>query len=246
MQLNYVHHEHHKHYEHPYFNKYAINTFVAHISFLCYTVFHFYMLLETRDKNFINNKIIYSNKPQLTFLIKTKLKMVFQEEMFFRVFLVEIMSLFMDHCYIHTIWCLIFAYYYYNTYKYNIFIRIANFINIFIVSYFVLINVSLISSLAIHCYLELFAITFNFFLYSNFRIKITNGQNNSLNNSLNKIKLPDIVKAVINKHEHEHDNNNQDNQNQDNQYQDNQSEHNQSEFASKEEVEALLSNKKMD
>ncbi len=228
MALNFEHfyptHNHHEHHEHLYFNKYSLNTFLAHISFLCYSIFHFYVLLETKDKNFINNKIIYRNKPQLKFLIKTKLKIIFQEHIFFRVFMVELMSLFIDHCYIHPIWSLMFAYYYFTCYKHNIYIRIGNFINILIVSYFVLINVSFIASLAIHCYLELFSITFNWFLYNNFEIKI------SYILAPNKKKLTNDESKVSNNNINSS----------------NSSESNNSEFASKEEVEALLSNKKMD
>jgi hypothetical protein len=214
-----TYHEHHEHHEHPYINKYAINTFLAHLSVLCYTIFHFYILIETKDKNFINHKITYSNKNQLIFLIKTKLKFVFNEEIIFRVFLVEIMALFMNHNIIHPIWSIIFAFYYFKTYKYNTIIRIANFINMFIVSYFVLINVPFLVSLFIHCYLELFSIAFNKFLYSNFEIK--------LNNIPKKIELSANVKSVLNKHNLENN-------------------FSSSELASKEEVEELLSNKKMD
>jgi hypothetical protein len=213
-----IHQEHHEQHEHLYFNRYSINTFLAHISVLCYTIFHFYILIDSKDKNFINNKIIYSNKNQLIFLIKTKLKMVFNEEIIFRVFLFEFMSLFMSHNLIHPIWSFVFAFYYFKYYKYNTIIRIANFINIFIVSYFVLMNVTFLASLLIHCYLELFSIGFNSFLYKNFEIKLINVPK--------KIELSPNVKAVLNKHNEDIVSSN--------------------EFASKEEVEALLSNKKMD
>ncbi len=203
--------------EHLYFNIHAMNAFIANLSVLCYTIFHFYVLIDTKDKNFINNKIIYSNKNQLTFLIKTKLKMTFNEEILFRVFLVEVLSLFMNYNLIQPIWSIIFAFYYFKYYKYNIAIRIANFINMFIVSYFVLMNVPFLVSLFIHFYFELFSIAFNHFLYSYFEIKLTNVPK--------KIEIPINVKSVLNKHNDTSD---------------------ASEFASKEEVEALLSNKKMD
>ncbi len=177
------------------FNNCLINTLLLHISVVCYTIFHFYVLIETKDNNFINNKVIYNNKPQLTFLIKTKLKMIFNEQILFRVILVEIMSLFLSHELIKPIWSFIFAFYYFKYYKHNVIIRIANFINIFVISYFVLINVPFLVSLFINYYLELIMLTLNIFLYKHFEIKLIN--------TPKKIQLSANVKAVLNKHHEE-------------------------------------------
>ncbi len=192
-----------------YINTHALHSFVMQLSVLCYTIFHFYVLIENKNKNnFINNKIIHNNRAQLKFLIKTRLKLTFNEEIVFRVFLVELMSLFMSNDLMHPIWSSIYALYYFKFYDCDIKIRIAKFINIFIMSYFVLFNVSFLTSLIVHWYAELISITFSHFLYKNFDIKIINKK--QINN---KPKDSPVIKD---------------------------------EFATKDEVEAILSNKKID
>jgi hypothetical protein len=193
-----------------------------HLSILCYTIFHFYVLIDSDNKNtFIHNKIIHNNKKQLTFLIKTKLKLTFNEEIIFRVFLVELMNLFMTEDIIHPLWSAIFAAYYFKFYKCDYKIKIAKFINIYIISFYVLYNVPFLLSLLIHCYAELFSITFSNFLYRNFDIQI-------YVKTKSKIDLKSDCKSDLQS--------------------DNVSQlaPNSSEFATKDEVEALLSNKKFD
>jgi hypothetical protein len=210
MQIN--------HTDHPYFNQYALHTFVMQLSVLCYTVFHFYVLIEHKNKNlFINNKIIHNNKNQLKFLIKTKIKLTFTEEIIFRVFLVELMSLFMSNDLIHPIWSIIYAAYYFKFYNCDIKISIAKSINIFIMSYFVLFNIPFLGSLLIHCYNELFSLALSNFLYKHFDVKIISKPNiNKTNLNVDEPNLKSGFKPIT------------------------------EELASKDEVEALLSNKKMD
>jgi hypothetical protein len=160
------------HYNHPYINNYSINTFIMNMSILCYTMFRFYVLLESDNKKqFIDNKIVFNDKNYFKFLIKTKLRMTFNEQIVFRVFLVELMSLFMSEQYVHPIWCFIFASHYFHN-EYNIYIKVAKFIHIFLISYFVLFNVPFLASLLIHFYAELFVIIFTKFLHNNFDVQI--------------------------------------------------------------------------
>ena len=159
------------HLNHPYINNYSINTFIMHMSILCYTLFRFYVLIDSNDKKpFMNNKIIHNNTIQLKYYIKTTLKKIFKDEVVFRLCLVYIMSLFMSEQYVHPIWCFIFASYYFY-HEHNIYIKIAKFINIYLVSYFVLFNVSFPLSIIIHFYAELFVIAFTTFLHNNFDIQ---------------------------------------------------------------------------
>ena len=202
------------HSDHLFINHYALYPFIMHLSILCYTIFHFYVLIDNENKNtFIHNKIIHNNRKQLTFLIKTKLKLTFTEEIIFRVYLVELMKLFMSEDLIHPLWCAIFATYYFKFYKCDYKIRIAKFINIYLISFYVLYNVPYFASLLIHCYTELFSIAFSNFLYKNFDVNIyvkTKPKINTVSDNVSNIKTFS------------------------------------EEFATKDEVEAMLSNKKMD
>ena len=153
------------------------NIFIIHVSILSYTFFRFYISLENLDKKaFIDNNITLNNKEYFKFLIKTKLKMTFDEQIMLRLLLVQLMYLFMSEEYIHPIWCFIFASYYYN-YEYNIYVKITKFINMFIISYLVLFNVPFLLSLFIHFYYELFMIIFTKFLNNNYDIKMIKKSN---------------------------------------------------------------------
>jgi hypothetical protein len=194
------------HSDHLFINHYALNTFIMNMSVLCYTIFHFYVLIESNNKNtFIHNKLIHSNRNQLVFLIKIKLKNIFYEQVVFRVYLVEVMKYIMEEETIHILWSIIFATYYFKYYNCDYKIRIAKFINIYLMSYYVLYNVPYLASLLIHWYTELFSIAFSSFLYKSFNVNIKTKPNNVS-------KLKPIAE----------------------------------EFATKDEVEALLSNKKFD
>ena len=206
------------HSDHIFTNHYALYPFIMHMSVLCYTIFHFYILLDSDNKNtFIRNKMIHTNRNQLVFLIKSKLKLTFTEEIIFRVYVVELMKLFMSDDLIHPLWCAIFATYYFKFYKCDYKIRIAKFINIYLVSFYVLYNVPFLASLLIHCYTELFTIAFSNFLYKNFNVHIYIKPKPKSNNVLNNVSdIKFNVKPIS------------------------------EEFATKDEVEALLSNKKKD
>jgi len=180
------------HENHPYINSYSINTFIMNMSVLCYTLFRFYVLLESDNKKqFIDNKVIFNDKNYFKCLIKTKLKMIFNEQIMFRVFLIEIMYLFMSEKYVHPIWCFIFSSYYFQQ-EFNIYIKVAKFINIFLISYFVLFNVPFYASLIIHCYAELFVITFTKFLHNNFDIQIIKIK------TKNEFATKEEVEAILN------------------------------------------------
>jgi len=180
------------HENHPYINSYSINTFIMNMSVLCYTLFRFYVLIESEDKkHFINNKVIFNDKNYFKCLIKTKLRMTFNEQIVFRVFLIEFMYLFMSEQYIHPIWCLIFSSYYFQQ-EFNVYIKIAKFINVFLISYFVLFNVPFLASLIIHCYAELFVITFTKFLHNNCDIQIIKIK------TKNEFATKEEVEAILN------------------------------------------------
>ncbi len=143
-----------------------------HVSILCYTTFRFFVFLEKVDnKKFIDNNINLNNKEYFNFLIKTKIKMTFDEHIMLRLFLVQFMYIFISEEYIYPIWCIIFAsYYFYN--EFNIYIKIGKFINIFIISYLVLFNVPFLLSLLIHFYAELLIILLTRFLNNKYNIKM--------------------------------------------------------------------------
>ena len=148
------------------------NTYIIHISVFCYTLFRFYLSLEKENKQaFIDNNIIFNNKEYFKFLIKTKLKMTFDEQIMLRLLLVQLMYLFMNEYYIYPIWCVIFSSYYFY-YEFNIYTKIAKFINIFIISYFVLFTAPFILSLLIHCYAELLIILLTRFISNKYDVYI--------------------------------------------------------------------------
>ncbi|MFN9951766.1 MAG: hypothetical protein ACK55I_01610, partial [bacterium] len=92
-------------------------------------------------------------------------------------------------------------------YKLDYKIRIAKWINIWLMSFYVLYNVPLLASLLIHWYTELFTIAFSNFLYNNFDVEIK---------SKKVSKNVPTLKTIS------------------------------EEFATKDEVEAMLTNKKFD
>ena len=166
------------------------NILVMHISILGYTLFRFYVSLENEYKTtFIDNNIIINDKKYIKFLIKTKLKITFDEQIMLRLFLVKLMYRFMSEDYIHPIWCIIFSSYYFY-YEFNIYIKIAKFMNIFIISYFVLFNAPFLLSLLIHCYTEVLMILLTRFLSNNYDIKMiqTNKSRDININTIKKIK----------------------------------------------------------
>lgn len=192
------------HLNHIFLNQYAISTLIMNLSVLCYTVFHFYILIESDNKNtFIRNKIFHTNEQQFKFLIKSKLKHIFYEQVFFRVYVFELMNYSMKYIVeeevIHIVWSVIFASYYFHTYRPDYKIRIGKMIEMFLISFYVFYSVPVLASLIIHMYTELFSIIFSNFLYNNFDINIK-------------------PKSISNNEE----------------------------FATKDEVETMLSNKKFD
>jgi hypothetical protein len=154
-------------------NHNIVNIFLLHVLVSCYTLFHFYILIESNNKSLFNNYImLFSNKDELKFLIKTKLKLVISEQILFRVYFVEILMCLFDMNIIAPLWSIMFATYYILYYKYNDaynLCKYAKFIYIFIMSYFILINCSLLMSCIIHCYAELIIIIIRNFIFGKFK-----------------------------------------------------------------------------
>lgn len=162
------------------------NIYLLHVLVACYTIFHFYVLIENNDKSpFIDYNILFNNKNELKVLIKKKLKLVISEQVLFRVYLVELMSFFLDFHIIAPIWSIMFATFYITYYKYNNINKIGKFIYMFIFSYFILINYSLLVSCIVHCYAELLTITIRTYMFRKFQIR--------------NIKKEPIIKNNLNK-----------------------------------------------
>ncbi len=148
------------------------NIFILHTNILFYALFRFYMSFENLDKkSFIDNNIIFNNKEYFNFLIKTKIKKTFDEQIILRLLLVQLMYLFMNEEYIYPIWCIIFSlYYFYN--EFNIYIKIGKYIYSFIISYLVLFNAPFLLSLLVHIYSELCILMIIKFLSNNYNDKL--------------------------------------------------------------------------
>ncbi len=148
---------------------------LLHLIVPCYALGHFYMMVINNDKKSYNDyKILLNNKDELKLLIKNKLKIIMGEELFFRVYMVEVfMKLFIFNMnIIALLWSIIYATYIAqridNTDKY------IKFAYIFLLSYYVLINCSLLVSCILHCYAELLIIVIRIFLFNQFNYQPNN------------------------------------------------------------------------
>jgi hypothetical protein len=169
-----------------------------HLLVTCYTLFHFYILLESNDKSpYINYNILFNNKDELKLLIKTKLKLVISEQILFRVYLVELMMYIFNMNIIAPLWSIIFATYYIYYYKYNNINKIAKFSYVFLLSYFILINYSLLVSCFMHCYAETLIIIIRTFVFRKFSNQNTN-KKIVIKNNLNKF-IPEKLELASKK-----------------------------------------------
>jgi hypothetical protein len=157
------------------FEPFVLNTCLLHISVACYTIFHFYILLENKDKsNYINNNIVFSNKNELRLLIKLKLKIIMFDQLIFRIYLAELLSYLFDFDTMALIWSIIYAMYNVYVFKTNNFsdndiLKMNKFAYNYILSFFVLINLSPLNSFIIHCYAEMLSVIMQTYLYNTFR-----------------------------------------------------------------------------
>jgi hypothetical protein len=201
---------------------FLINFIVLHLAIACYNLLYYYNLLDNKT-NYSNNYIVYNNYNQIKFLIKTNIKLVLHKELLFRIYLVEIMKLFLNEEELIFLWVLTFASFniYYHNYEDNL-IKLSRFVYMIIVSYY-LINNSILASIVIHIYTELLGIFIQhklFKYYTKVNIFYKNKQVPEINNATltNDNSVSNKLKQIMG------DN---------------------IELASKEEVEQLLSTKKI-
>lgn len=174
------------------FEPLILNTCLLHISVACYTIYHFYILLDNKDKsNYTNNNIVFSNKNELSMLIKFKIKIIMFDQLIFRVYLAELLSYLFDFHTMAFIWSIIYAMYNVYVFKTNNFsdndiLRLNKFIYNYILSFFVLINLSHLNSFIIHCYAEMLSVIMQTYLYNTF-----NNQNVKKLNKDDTIELAD-------------------------------------------------------
>lgn len=167
------------------FEPFVLNTCLLHISVACFTIFHFYILLDNKDKsNYINNNIVFSNKNELSLLIKLKFKIIMFDQLIFRVFLAELLSYLFDFDTMALIWSIIYAMYNVYVFKTNNFsdndiLKMNKFAYYYILSFFVLINLSPLISFIIHCYAEMLSVIIQTYLYNTFRNQNIKKSNNS-------------------------------------------------------------------
>jgi len=190
---------------------------VVHLAILCYNMLYHYILLDNKN-DYSNNYIVYNNYNQIKFLIKTNIKLVLHKELLFRIYLVEIMKLFLNEEELIISWVLIFSSF--NIYYHNAdnIINFAKFVYFTIISYYLITN-SILVSISIHCYTELFGIFIQHKLFKYFN-KINKVKQNKVKNddNTNDMSISNKLKQLMNTN---------------------------IELASKQEVEQLLSTKKM-
>ena len=182
-----------------------INIININLAIACYNLVYYYILFDNNE--------IYKNYNQLKLLINTNIKLVLHKELLFRIYLVELMKLFMNDEYIIIMWVVIYStfnvYYHYNI---NNIIKTSYFIYNIIIAYY-LINSSILGSLFIHCYSEFMTLYIQKCLSKFF------GNNNINNEKVIHIKkISETINTILSS---------------------------KLEVASKEEVEKLLSNKKL-
>jgi hypothetical protein len=187
------------------FNSFPIflNICLLHISVACYTIYQFYILLENKDKSFFtNNTIVFSTKNELIMLIKFKLKNIMFDQLIFRVYLVELLSYLFDFHTMAFIWSIIYATYNVYVFKTNNFsdtdiLKLNKFVYNYIISFFVLINLSPLSSFIIHCYAEMLSVIMQTYLYNTFSNQIIKKSNNT--NTIELADKKDVEDILSNK-----------------------------------------------
>jgi hypothetical protein len=176
-----------------------LNTCLLHISVACYTIYHFYILLDNKDKsNYINNNIVFSNKNELSMLIKLKFKIVMFDQLIFRVYLAELLSYLFDFHTMAFIWSIIYAMYNVYVFKTNNFnnnniLKLNKFVYNYILSFFVLINLSPLNSFIIHCYSEMLSVIMQTYLYNTFRNQVKKSNNAETIELVDKKEVEDML-----------------------------------------------------
>jgi hypothetical protein len=173
-------------------------------------------VLVDNKKEYMNSYNVHNSYEQLKLLINTNIKLVFHKELLFRIYLVEIMKYILNEDELIISWIFIFS-------LFNIYYH-KNSDNIVILSNFIksvilscyLINTTIIGSVVIHLYFDISGIIIQKYLFNIFTNKPT------ITIAKNE-KASDINKSILLKNLNPT-----------------------IELASKEDVEKLLSNKKME
>ena len=171
-------------------SEYIMNMCLVHLTVVCYSLYHFYILIISNDKKSYNDyKILLNNKDELKLLIKSKLKLVISEQVLFRVYFVELLSYIFNMNIIAPFWSIMFAtyniYYYKHDNDYHKYIKFAY---VFLLSYFILIDCSLLVSCIVHCYAELLIIIIRIYLFNEFNFQPNDNQTEkkiTIKNNLN-------------------------------------------------------------
>ncbi len=144
-----------------------IYTSVLHLTIACYKLISYYVLTENKN-DYINSYNVYNNYEQLKLLVKTTTQLVLNKELLFRIYLVELMKFILSDDELIISWVIIFSVFniYYHKYSNNIIIT-SNFIKTVIISTY-LINTTILGSLFIHLYSELIGIFIQKLLFKYF------------------------------------------------------------------------------
>ncbi len=179
-----------------------VYTSVLHLTIVCYKLISFYVLTENKN-DYINSNNVYNNYEQLKLLIKTTIRLVLHKELLFRIYLVECMKFIFNEDELIISWIIIFSVFniYYHKYSDNIIIT-SNFIKTLIISTY-LINTTILGSAFIHLYSELIGIfiqkiLFKYFTYNIKQIKIVKNNDVDIINKAAGFKSISVLTSGLN------------------------------------------------
>jgi hypothetical protein len=164
------------------------NIFLLHVSILTYIFMKFYIFIESNDSsNYINNYIVFNNKTELIMFIKLKLKNILIEQIVFRVYFVELLSYFFNYDITTIIYCITLSTYHVillnNLYiQDKTILQLNKFAHTYIITYFIMSNISPLFSLILSYYTETFSIIIQVYLYYYFPLNKTQVIDNKKNN----------------------------------------------------------------
>ena len=128
-------------------------------------------VLVDNKNDYIVSYNIYNNYDQFKMLIKTNIKLVLNKELLFRIYLVELMKYFLNEEDLILCWMIIFSSF--NIYYHNYSQTILNISN-FIKTFIIsyfLINTTIIGSVLIHLYSEMIGIMIQKYLFNIYKYK---------------------------------------------------------------------------
>lgn len=185
-------------------NNTVVNIFLLHILVSSYALFHFNIFMESSDKSLLHSFCKF-NKDEYKLLIKTKLKLIINEQILFRVYLVELMMYVFNMNIVAPLWSILFATFYITYYNspvsadINLLYKYSKFVYNFILSYFILINCSLLMSCIVHCYAEMLVINIRIIMFNKFNdIKTPENKKFTIKNNLKDI-MPEKLELASKK-----------------------------------------------